>query len=399
MTDDTENITEKMREATEAPTPLIPDAAAQETKTPEKTEEDSAGKLKDEHDKALEATEPLEKPDEEKTEADDGTTAKFKEAATTEETITRKASPQEIKDGRIKTADTILHIGTGQTDMWTLFRQLWLILSAIFSGDWANVKMFSEVFFPKDVYTDPNDRQQRIDTFNEVAITSDHPLRKGPIQDLISGIWGDKFPEALQAMKPQLNELFTLIVDQESNGDANIIWDYRNRTKPGQGPGPNGTWPGLQPGDVTPRNLPVPDITTMTVNQVMAWQQQYLDEQKAAGITNWKLRSTAAGEGQFTLTTLREMVEDKDGVLNVDFTGNETFNLETQRQFKSERLLWRVNRAIEKSDTVNELQSNLKKELGDEWEGLKDPKIQSQLNNIVRGMSENLQNALTPGPQ
>ena len=387
MTDDTENITERTREATEAPTPLIPDAAAQETKTPEKTEED-AGTLKGEHGKAVEATEPLEKPGEEETA--DGTTAEFKEAATgtTEETITRKASPQEIKDGRIRTADSILHIGTGQGDIWKLFRQMMLILSAIFSGDWADVKMLSELFFPKDVYTDPNDRQQRIDKFNEVAITTDHPLRKGPIQDLISGIWGDKFPEALQAMKPQLGQLFDLIVKQESKGgDANIIYDYTGGT-------------GLQPGGTTRGGLKVPDITKLTVNEVLAWQEQYKDEQRAYYRANnirgpdgeYKLPSSAAGAFQFVGKTLEEMRDD--GLID----GDRIFDLEAQTELAHKRMLWRVDNAIKNSDTVNELQTNLKKELGNEWEGLKSSKVQDTLNNIVRGMSESLQNNVAPGP-
>lgn len=243
----------------------------------------------------------------------------------------------------------IVHYALQQQDMGDIWGQMLVVLSHFLGGRWGEMDMAVETFFPRDVYVDPNDREQRISTLRDVVEDPEHPLRSASPQEFVQTVFGD-----LEPLRPHFDRLLGELARVESSGDANIIWDYRNRTDPG------GNYPGLQPGDVTPGGLTVPDISTMTVNQVLAWQRQYLDEQIAAGIPADR-RSTAAGSKQFTYTRLNALKEA--GVID----GNRVFNNATQTELAIKSMFHDrgLNEFLSRDITVQDMINNIRSE----WEG------------------------------
>lgn len=253
----------------------------------------------------------------------------------------------------------IVHVALEQGTMSDFWGDALVILSHLIAGRWDQMSSSVEMLFPKEVYVDPNDREERISTLRDVAEDPEHPLRQAPPRQLVDRVFGTENLPALREHFGPLNShfdrLLTTIASVESRGgDVNIIWDYRNRTDPG------GHYPGLQPGDVTPGGLRVPDISKMTVDQVVAWQREYLDEQVAAGIPADK-RSSAAGSKQFTYTTLKYMRDE--GMI----AGNRTFNGLAQNELAIKRLLHNrdLNEFLSGDITVNDMIRNVRQE----WEG------------------------------
>ena len=98
----------------------------------------------------------------------------------------------------------------------------------------------------------------------------------------------------------------------------------------------------------------------MTVNQVLAWQRQYLDEQIEAGIPADR-RSTAAGSKQFTYTRLNALKEA--GVID----GNRVFNNATQTELAIKSMFHDrgLNEFLSRDITVQDMINNIRSE----WEG------------------------------
>ncbi len=253
----------------------------------------------------------------------------------------------------------VVHVALQQGTMGDFWGDVLVVLSHLLGGRWGEMSSSVEMLFPREVYVDPNDREERISTLRDVAEDPEHPLRQAPPRQLVDRVFGTENLPALREYFGPLNShfdrLLTTIASVESRGgDTNIIWDYRNRTDPG------GNYPGLQPGDVTPGGLRVPDISKMTVNQVLAWQRQYLDEQVAAGIPADK-RSSAAGSKQFTYTTLKYMRDE--GMI----AGDRVFNGLAQNELAIKRLLHNrdLNEFLSGDITVNQMIRNVRQE----WEG------------------------------
>ncbi len=344
------------------------------------SEADEDRELTGQYGEALRAEDPLETPADETTEGPQrsATVAAFDETAQTTTVALGAETPDGINiqtaDGRIIQKrrdqinnqgfyvydDHVVHYALQQESMGDIWGDMLTVLSHMLGGRWDQFHSSIDTLFPSEVYVDPNDREQRIETLTDVAEDPEHPLREAPPRQFIQEIFGgDDQLRALRTHFGPLNShfdrLLTSIASVESRGgDPNIIWDYRNRTDPG------GNYPGLQPGDITPGGLTVPDISTMTVNQVLAWQRQYLDEQIAAGIPENR-RSTAAGSKQFTYTTLKYMRDE--GLI----AGDRRFDSLAQNELAIKRLIHNrdLREFLSGDITVNEMIRNVRQE----WEG------------------------------
>jgi len=336
---------------------------------------------------------PLERPEAEEPEGD------ASEVASEFQRTTREAIGRQFNDGTVTIATEdgrivrqrvnregfyiyenqgVVHYDLQQETMGDFWNDFLVVLSHVIGGRWGEMSAAVDSMFPTEVYVDPNDREERIATLRDVAEDPEHPLRQAPPRHLVEQVFGDIEP--LRAHFGPLNShfdrLLTTIASVESRGgDPNIIWDYRNRLDPG------GNYPGLQPGDVTPGGLRVPDISRMTVNQVLAWQRQYLDEQIAAGIPQNR-RSTAAGSKQFTYTTLKYMRDE--GLIS----GDRTFDSLAQNELAIRRLFQNreLSEFLSGDITVNQMIRNVR----DEWEGASSIPTET-LSNLLTSMQRTAQ--------
>lgn len=195
-----------------------------------------------------------------------------------------------------------VHGAMPQMEIGDAFRQLFFMLSMLFQDPEGFSIMF-DMFYPEDVYTDPSERGLLRNRLHEVAVNPDHPDRNLNGKEFVA----KHFPK-FDELTPAYNKLFTKIIEKESSGHDSIVYDYTGSK-------------GFMPGDRTPGGLDVPDFTTMTVNQVLNWQKQYLDEQTRAGLGKLE-RSSATGITQFTYTTLKEMRDNNiisgDAIFDAD---------------------------------------------------------------------------------
>lgn len=236
----------------------------------------------------------------------------------------------------------------------------------------------------------------------EVIETPDHPDRQLTPQDFVSKYIGDQ--DRIKALAPQINALMDLVLAKESNGgDADIVYNYMGGA--GLHPGEK-TRGGLYVGIMLDKNgnqtfdesaaVTRRKFSESPLNQVIAWQDQYKDEQRAyyrehnirGPDGEYKLPSSALGAFQFTGNTLEDMRD------NGDIDGTRVFDLEAQRELGAKRLMWRIENALKGAGTIEEAQSNLKEQFRAEWEGLKKEDIQAALSQIAGEMANKL-----PPPQ
>ena len=335
---------------------------------PENSEENK-GALRDALEKADGSPTPLEKPaDDETTEKQKGTTAEFAGAAAGQDDSRAFSQAEKTRideTGTVITIDakgreTITHVGTPKISMSSLFQGLWLILKAIFTGDWAGAKMLSEVYFPKKGYPDPN-VEDKYGDFRRVGRTViddaytyviDNDLKnKSPAEQAAHFLNFIRESDLVQKMGAA--PLLSMIVDKESaGGKTDLVYDYSGGT--GFNPGDKthaGLYVGIivdkddnhyfeklgalydkngNPVEGTPEGLTKRPFSQSTINQVIAWQEEYKDEQRSMGI---EPPSSALGAYQFVGNTLKEMV--KDGLAD----GNAIFNLQTQTELAIKRAI------------------------------------------------------------
>ena len=288
-------------------------------------------------------------------------------------------------NGRARSRDgTITNVAVDQLSMGEMFNFFLELLSFLFKGDFESFILFSDVF--KEAQADPNDQaavatkdalDKAIDTAGDVYVSAGLD-QKTPEER--KEFYLNLFEENEFLKASGISKLFDLIVEKESKGgDPNIVWDSRNRLGISSS--------GLQPGDKTHGGLTVPDITTMTVNQVLDWQRKYLDEQKAQGIPANK-RSTAMGAYQFIYTTLKEMRDD--GLID----GDRIFNLEAQTELAIKRMIDQRGFAGLFAENVSDTDVvNIANRLRLEWEGAKHipmASLTSTLKDIRVSVLENL---------
>ncbi|MCB9983448.1 MAG: hypothetical protein H6861_07240 [Rhodospirillales bacterium] len=286
----------------------------------------------------------------------------------------------------------------------SVFSKLFQAIFAMFSSDEMAAEITLNALYPPGPkYPDYNDivggdsapkdwafdtqaiaLQQKKDALKEVIKDKNHPDRQLSPKDFVSKLIGDD--AAIKAIEPQLNRLMDAILTKESNGDPTVIYDYRNKTLPGQGPGVNGYWTGLHPGDKTQLGTVVPDITKMTVNEVIDWQAKYLNEQYSIKgpdgefIIPGKTGSPAAGAFQFVWGTLKH---ERD-IGHID--GNRLFDWEAQTELAAKRYMLRIENATKGAKTVNEVETRLYKEFGEEWESLKGDEIKQLMREIAQAL-------------
>ena len=175
-----------------------------------------------------------------------------------------------------------------------------------------------------------------------------------------------------------IEPLLQLIVSKESQGgEANIVYDYMGS-------------PGLNDGDVTRGGLYVGimfdadgnqlfradqrdqaviirSFSESTVNEILAWQDAYKDEQRAYFEANGidRLPSSALGAFQFVGNTLRDMRDD--GLID----GDRIFDLEAQTELAIIRMIENRDLARLFEDDVTEAEiRTIAINLRSEWQGL-----------------------------
>lgn len=297
--------------------------------------EENAATLSDEHARANEAETPLEQSSDAEGAASEnaqGVTAEFAQAGngdtTVETEVTRELTSEEIARGTVRKKDgSLLHIGTGQISMGDAFGQLMLVLSALFSGEWEDFAMFTEMFFPESVYTDPNERQERSQNLYDVVTDPSHPARNMAPADFISSYFGDD----------KIRALLDHIARHESvQGSYDSVW-------------PNSIKDGL---------------TDMTINEVIEWQRTCTDQ-----------GSCAAGRYQFMPDTLRGLVANM-----ADIDGTERFSPEIQDRLAIELMREKgLDRIITGEGSVN----NFVDGLAEIWQALKNTQGQGPIDNAL----------------
>lgn len=269
-----------------------------------------------------------------------------------------------------------------------------------------------------DNYVDIAEHYAKLRNGELYQVLSDptHPDNQLKIDEL-----REKYGDSVENMKTHATALFNIILSKESGGDLNVVWDYRNRVgsdgrysssdaarKQYRDAYNNGNgFTGFKPGDTTPKGLYVGIVldketgeqvfkaseideskhtvipfSEAKIKHVMAWQKEYLNEQKALGFPANK-RSTALGAFQFTYTTLNEMTKpDKD-------TGIPLLNPEAKfdQQGQLNAAVVRMMTARGMDDFINGQKStgDMIKGLRNEWEGLwkvDDQKLAQALNDI-----------------
>ncbi|MEM7650557.1 MAG: hypothetical protein AAF204_00555 [Pseudomonadota bacterium] len=172
---------------------------------------------------------------------------------------------------------TLVQVDRQKISMGNLLSQVMLLLKALFSGEWEDFTMFQELFFPKDVYTDPVERETRSRDLYEVVRNPEHPSRGMAPADFVKSYFGTV----------EIRGLLDHIARHESvNGSYDSVW-------------PNSVKDGL---------------SEMTINEVIAWQESCNDK-----------GSCAAGRYQFMPKTLKGLIENMD---NID--GTEKFSPNVQ---------------------------------------------------------------------
>lgn len=249
------------------------------------------------------------------------------------------------KDGYRTINGTDVWTNTPQMNIGDAFSRFFSMLMMLFK-DPERFQASIDLLYPKDVYKDPVERGERIDTLRKVVEDKNHPDRQKPVQEFVQKHF-PKFSDL--SMSPAFKNLFSSIIERESGGSVNVIYNYKGGR-------------GLKPGDRTAGGLLVPDITQLTVNEVIDWQLKYIAEQKAAGIPSDK-RSSAAGIAQFIGSTLRDMRDN--GLVS----GDAKFDLETQMNAALTRLYntRRFQDFVDGKMSIN----TMKTELIKEWEGAK----------------------------
>ena len=321
--------------------------------------------------------------------------------------------------GRAKHSD-------GQLDFGEAFSKLMHVIALLLSGDEMAPYMIDAIYPSEPKHKDINDiladnqsgspskiadtqkeaLKRKKEALKEVIEDKNHPDRQLAPEDFVSKYIGDK--EAIKAIEPQISKLFDLILSKESKGNLDVVNDYTGGT-------------GLHPGDTTRGGLYVgilldkdgkqtfdpsraverKKFSESTINQVIAWQDKYKDEQRAyykehnirGADGKYKLPSSALGMYQYTGNTLEWHI--KEGHID----GNRIFDLDAQTELAAKRLMWRINNATKGSKTIDKVQKNLEKEFKNEWEGLKSKDIKEALSNITREMAENLNQNPEPPQQ
>ncbi len=337
--------------------------------------------------------------------------------------ISRDPTAEELAKGRTM-MDGIL-FGPGQsTSMMREFGILIELIKALFGGEghsllnpnFEDFTMLKTAFYPEKTFTDPNDLVARAKRLDTVIREKDHPDRKMLESDpskFIDEHFGGKdnarevqdslverqdilnLLKSTDAVHKYLPEVLGTIEHYESHGRENVVWDYRNRSEPENGP-----WTGLNPGDTTPEGLVVPEFNKMTVNQVIEWQRQYLEEQYAVRTDTGQYAiprgsgSSAVTGLQWTKTTLAHL---RDSDQN-DIDGDTIFDKETQLTLALERL-------IETRDLVGYIAGDISTEKffynsGLEWEALQkfDEPTKADFMAKLERMRDSIQRDLNPAP-
>lgn len=257
-----------------------------------------------------------------------------------------------------------------------------------------------------DTYVDEVERASR--AADQANVNANDPNSKTPINILTpeSHLTINETQNALQA----LSRLENLIIANESSGDANVIYDYRSQLPAFAGKNYNG----LQPGDTTAGGLVVPDITTLSVGEVIEWQKKYIREQRdyhdrdfpdgipislaadkseenkqrlkstsdrAQGI----YRSSAVGRYQFTYSRLEQLGIDKN--MKFDENGQRLI----ARASMWDLIKHESSKEQYKNASAEEISEGVTKRLMTEWEGLKnvDPNaLQKITADLLRNASQ-----------
>jgi hypothetical protein len=282
--------------------------------------------------------------------------------------------------------------------MGQMFNGFLELILALINGDWETFTLLSEDFLKTDVI-DPADRivKKAIDKTVEKAqeLSKDKEFREAAPKER-KEILAKLFEENEFLQKSKISKLLDLIVEKESRGgEPNIVFDYRHKLNPGTHNLGKAT-SGLMPGDTTPGGLTVPEFTTMTVNEVLAWQKQYLDEQyswkdsKGTPLIPRGTGSSAVGAYQFVYTTLKEMRDQ--GLID----GNAKFTLENQTEFAIKRAIHMRNFGDLFKNNITEADyTRIAKNLRLEWEGAKHIKMDT----LVDTLKEIRENVLENLPQ
>jgi len=354
--------------------------ADQVSDTPDIVEDQNATPLVEEHTRATEATKPLEKP------ADDfigppappsNTTESFKDAAEKEhlEINIDELTPEQRMDGFIRKKDnTKLHFGMPMGDTGDMFSALMYLLGLLFK-DPEMFPFMAEMMFPEKIYTDPVERQERIEYAKEIAVNKDHPDRDLPAKEMVEKIFG---AEHFQNLKPHISNLMNAVTKAESGKDANIVYNYTGGT-------------GFQPGDTTPKGLKIPNMEELTVNQVIEWQDKYKAEQRAYFEENnihnadgsRKYPSSAAGAYQFTGNRLEQLRD------NGYIDGDMKFDVAGQQHAASQSVKQLIDHAVEHSNgTFSDIRKRLDTNLQREWIVLQGSELKDVLNTALNEIAK-----------
>lgn len=290
-----------------------------------------------------------------------------------------------------------MHTNIPQQSMGDAFGQLIYLLSLLLNDP----EMFPfavDQLYPKDVYIDPADRERttedrnrRIEALREVVEDPDHPDRQLPPEEFIERHFGS---ENLNNLKPHIRDLMTQVIEGESRGSLDVLYDYRNKLRdPGEPYAGHDYFKGYHTGDVVFSeydyidNLTVPDPATTSINDLIEWQKKYITAQYQIVDANGKqlipnkTGSSAFGVGQFTYTRLEQLVElgYVDGTRNFDLAGQTSAITGSIQQL--------VDHAIEESDGTTQGISNLLREnLTREWEILQKGFYGAQLTAAIDGI-------------
>ncbi len=282
------------------------------------------------------------------------------------------------RSGRVRDRNTgrITNMAIQQMSMGQMFSVFIELIAALIRGDMESFSMLSERF--KEAKADPRNgaavkMKKVLDRTVEQAESAYESAgldKKTPEER--KEFFSSMFEQNAFLKASGVSKLFDLIVEKESRGgDPDIVYDYRNKLTPGTH-NLGGATTGLQPGDTTPGGLKVPEFTQMTVNQVIDWQKQYLEEQYAVKGRNGEFLiprgtgSSAVGAYQFVSRTLAEMRDE--GLID----GNDKFTLENQTEFAIKRMIdQRGFAGVFADNTTRTDLINIAHRLRSEWEGAK----------------------------
>ncbi len=333
----------------------------------------TGGALTPEHKKAGEAETPREKPAKN---PDDNTPPE-------EKTLKDKAGRHFIPEGKTLATEGVTHdedntkthgLLLDNVSMGGMFDMFLEMVAMLMRGDWEGFSQYSERF-TKDVKVDPavQGLKNKVDKVLVKAkdIIDDTKTTTAEKTKAIGKLaTNDPLIKSLGVGK-----LIGLITKTESDyGKPNIVFDYRNKPDLKQHNLGKET-KGFEPGQKTPGGLTVPTFTNMTVNEVIQWQRQYLDEQYTAKDVHGDTLipngtgSSATGAYQFTMTTLDGMV--KQG----DIKGTDKFTLENQTNFALFRMI-RINGGFKRllKDNIQDKDYNeIADSIGKVWLGLAGP--------------------------